>query len=139
MGNFPGPHLTEKSRSAFICLRRIARGRCVALFFALCFRNMLVSGLRQVVEPHCDSIYQFRTGRCWAHPQGSPGLKKNSQRQATSALHRLAEPPHPRPPTRMNKLYKHERMCTLCSDGVANMYANVKNTFATYTHSYVDT
>jgi len=58
MGNFPGPHLTEKSRSAFICLRRIARGCCVALFFAyksgrvealaLCFRNMLVSGLRAV-------------------------------------------------------------------------------------------
>jgi len=56
MGNFPGPHLTEKSRSAFICLPGIARGRCVALFFAyksgrvealaLCFRNMLVSGLR---------------------------------------------------------------------------------------------
>jgi len=56
MGNFPGPHMTKKSRSAFICLRRIARGRCAALFLAfksgrvealiLCFRNMLVSGLR---------------------------------------------------------------------------------------------
>jgi len=56
MGNFPGPHFTEKSRSTSICLPRIARGRCVALFFAhmsarvealaLCFRNMLVSGLR---------------------------------------------------------------------------------------------
>jgi len=56
MGNFPGLHLTEKSHSDFICPSRIARGRCVALFFAyksgrvealaLCFRNMLVSGLR---------------------------------------------------------------------------------------------
>ena len=56
MGKFSGPHLTEKSRSAFICLPRIARGRCVALFFAyksgrvealaVCFGNMLVSGLR---------------------------------------------------------------------------------------------
>jgi len=56
LGNFPGPHLTEKSRSAFNCFPRIARGRCVALFLAyklgrvetlaLCFRNMLVSGLR---------------------------------------------------------------------------------------------
>jgi len=56
MGNFPGQHLNEKLRSDFICLARIARGRCVALFFAyksgrvealaLCFRNMLVSGLR---------------------------------------------------------------------------------------------
>jgi len=56
MGNFRGPHLTEKSRNAFICLPRIARGHYVALFFAyksgrvetlaLCFRNMLVSGLR---------------------------------------------------------------------------------------------
>jgi len=47
-------------------------------------------------------------------------------RQATSALHRLAETPHPHPPTLMNKLRIHERMCTTYSDCVADMYADVK-------------
>ena len=47
-------------------------------------------------------------------------------RQAKSALHRLAETPHPRPSTPMNKLRIHERMCTTYSDCVADMYADVK-------------
>ena len=37
----------------------------------------------------------------------SPSVKNKPPRQMTSALHRLVEPPHPCPPTRMNKL------CTL--------------------------
>jgi len=57
----------------------------------------------------------------------SPSVKNSPPRQATSALHRLVEPSHPRPPTRMNKLLIHERMCTPCSDCVANMYGDVKN------------
>jgi len=61
----------------------------------------------------------------------SHSVKNKYPRQATSALHRLAETPHPRPPTRMNKLRIHERMCTPCSDCVANMYADVKNACGT--------
>ena len=57
-----------------------------------------------------------------------PSVINNPPRQETSALHRLVEPPHPRPPTRMNKLRIHKRMCTPCSDCVADVYGDVKNT-----------
>jgi len=63
----------------------------------------------------------------------SPSVKNKPPRQATSALHRQVEPSHPRPPTRMDKLRIHERMCTPCNDCVANMCADVKNTSGTYT------
>jgi len=36
-------------------------------------------------------------------------------------IHRLARPPHPRPPTPMNKLRIHERICTTCSECVRNL------------------
>ena len=63
-----------------------------------------------------------------------PYLSKNHPpRQATSALQRLEETLYPRPPTRMNKLCTHERICTPCSDCVANMFADVLSTCATYT------
>ena len=39
----------------------------------------------------------------------SPSVKNKPQRQAASALYRLAEPPHPRPPPLMNKLRIYER------------------------------
>jgi hypothetical protein len=58
----------------------------------------------------------------------SPSVKNNPPHHTTSALHRLVEPPHPRPPTRINKLRTHERMCTPCNDCVADMYGDVKNT-----------
>jgi len=54
--------------------------------------------------------------------------RRSPPRQAISALHRLVETPHPQPPTRMNTLRTHERMCTPCSDCVADMYGDVKNT-----------
>ena len=40
----------------------------------------------------------------------SPSVKNKHPRQATSALHRLAQPPHPRHPTLMNKLRPHKRV-----------------------------
>ena len=48
----------------------------------------------------------------------SPSVKNKPPRQATSALHRLDQPPHPRPPNLMNKLCIHERMYTPCSESV---------------------
>ena len=56
----------------------------------------------------------------------SPSVENKPPLQATSALHRLDEPPHPCPPTRMNKLRIHEHTYTPCSDCVANLYADVK-------------
>jgi len=47
-----------------------------------------------------------------------PSVKNFPIRQATNALHRLAEPLHPRPPTLMNKLSIHERMCIPCREYV---------------------
>jgi len=58
--------------------------------------------------------------------------QKHSPTPNDKCLHRLAEPPKPRLPMRINKLRIHERMCTSCSDCVTNMYADVKNTCATY-------
>ena len=63
----------------------------------------------------------------------SPSVKNVPPRQATSALHRLVEPYHPRHRTRMNKLCIRDRMCTPCSDCVADMHSNVKNTCGIYT------
>ena len=62
-----------------------------------------------------------------------PSVINNPPHQETSALHRLVEPPHPRPPTRMNKLRIHKRMCTPYSDCVADMYGDVK-TPVEFTH-----
>jgi len=45
----------------------------------------------------------------------SPSVKNKPPRQMTSALHRLVEPPHPCPPTRMNKL------CTLAQAHVHSL------------------
>jgi len=71
-----------------------------------------------------------------------PFVKNNFPRQATSALFRLVESPHPpsRPPTRMKKLRIHEHMCTPFSDCVADMYygGDVKNTcWCTHLHALV--
>jgi len=46
-----------------------------------------------------------------------------SPRVTTNAIiiHTLARPPHPRPPTPMNKLRIHERICTTCSECVRNL------------------
>jgi len=55
----------------------------------------------------------------------SLSVQSNPPRQVTSTLHRLVEPPHPHPSTRMNKLRTHERMCTPCSDCFADMYGDV--------------
>jgi len=63
----------------------------------------------------------------------SLSFKNHPPRQATSALHELAEPPHPRLPTRMNKLRTQERMCTPCSDCVADMDGDIKNICKMYT------
>jgi len=56
----------------------------------------------------------------------SPSIKNYHPRQATSALYRLFEHPYPCCPTRMNKL--RARMYTPCSNCVADMYCDVKNT-----------
>jgi len=56
-------------------------------------------------------------------PPMSPSVKNYPTRQATSALHRLAELPHPRPPTPMNKLRIHECTFTLCG-GRVSRYVN---------------
>jgi len=50
----------------------------------------------------------------------SLSVKSNLPRQATSSLHRLAQPSHPRPSTLMNKLRLHERMCALLSKCVCH-------------------
>jgi len=60
-----------------------------------------------------------------------PFVQKKPPRQATSAVHRLLQPPHPRPQTRMNKLHTHKRTCAPCSDCIADMYGDVKNTCGT--------
>ena len=49
----------------------------------------------------------------------SPSVK--NLRQATSALHRLDNPPNPCPPTTMNKLCIHARMWTPCRECVTNV------------------
>jgi len=67
----------------------------------------------------------------------SLSVKNNPPRLATSALHKLVEPPTPaRPPTQMNKLRIHERTCTPCSDCVADIYSGVKNTCGIYTLAF---
>jgi len=48
----------------------------------------------------------------------SPPVKNNPPRQVTSVLHRLADPPHPRPLTTMNKLRIQARISTTCSECV---------------------
>jgi len=65
------------------------------------------------------------------NPSISPTVKSNPPRQATNALHKLVQHPHPRPQTRMKI---RERMCTPCSDCVADksLEGDVKNTCRMY-------
>jgi len=55
-----------------------------------------------------------------------PHAKNNPPRQATSTLHKGAQSPHPLPSTLRSKLHINERICTPCSECVANVYAPVK-------------
>ena len=99
------------------------------------------------VQSVCVCAYSHTYTHVHSHPASkiektrdntfiSPSVKRNPPRHTTSALHRLVEPPHPRPGTRMKKLRIHERMCTHCSDCVANMYGDIKNTCGLYTPAY---
>jgi len=61
-----------------------------------------------------------------------PSLKNIPPRQATISMHRLVEPPHSSPPTQMNKLRIHERMCTPCNDCVADIHGDFRHTCGMY-------
>jgi len=62
-----------------------------------------------------------------------PSLKNHHPRQAIISMHRPVEPSHPRPPMQMNKLRIHERMCTPCSDCVADIHGDFRHTCGMYT------
>jgi len=66
----------------------------------------------------------------------SPSAQNNPARQATSALDRLANPPHPCHSMPINKLRMQESMCTPCSKGVCKCVRWCQNTCVTYTLVY---
>jgi len=66
-------------------------------------------------------------------PSTCPSVQNNPPHRATRVQQRLLEPPHPGPPTRINILRIHERMCSPCSDCVADEYGGVKDTSEIYT------
>jgi len=67
----------------------------------------------------------------------SPSVKNNPLCPATSALHRLTDPVHLRPPTTINKLCIHARMCIPCSECVRKCVCWCQTTPVWRTHLHV--
>ena len=103
----------------------------------------LVSHRELQVQCVCVCAYTHTYTHVHSHPRQKyrrhtttpvffPSIKKNPPRQTTSFLHRLVEPPNPRPPMRMNKLCIRERMCTPSSVCGTDMYSDVKHACPMY-------